>query len=78
MHSLFKKKNLSKLEIEWQLPQTGKEYLQKPASIIILNGLNCNKKLNLSSSRSILKEKGHYTDINCSYKLVLKNWKINV
>lgn len=69
MHSLFKKKNLSKLEIEWQLPQTGKEHLQKPTSIIILNGLNCNKKLNLSSSRSILKEKGHYTDINCSYNI---------
>lgn len=69
MHSLFKKKNLSKLEIEWQLPQTGKEHLQKPTSIIILNGLNCNKKLNLSSSRSILKEK-----VTIQILIVVINW----
>lgn len=78
MHSLFKKKNLSKLEIEWQLPQTGKEHLQKPTSIIILNGLNCNKKLNLSSSRSILKEKVTIQILIVVIILVLKNWKINV
>lgn len=78
MHSLFKKKNLSKLEIEWQLPQTGEEHLQKPTSIIILNGLNCNKKLNLSSSRSILKEKVTIQILIVVIILVLKNWKINV